>query len=82
MRGLGLVFGVIDLRVGRDGAHHFLEVNPQGQFADVEVRTGLPVFRSLAGLLAAGDAALPVGEGRAGFAGGTGGFPVADTVVR
>jgi len=56
LRGLGLLFGVVDLRLGRNGVHHFLEVNPQGQFADVEIRTGLPVFRSLAGLLAIGDA--------------------------
>lgn len=50
---LGLAFGVIDLRVSAsDGQVYFLEVNPQGQFAYLEIKTGLPITRSLAGLLA------------------------------
>jgi hypothetical protein len=48
---LGLVFGVIDLRVGTDGEIYFLEVNPQGQFAYLEFKTGAPIFRSVADLL-------------------------------
>ncbi|MFI1460588.1 MvdC/MvdD family ATP grasp protein [Nocardia carnea] len=56
---LGLRFGVLDLRVGLDGEHYFLEVNPQGQFAYLEIKTGLPIFASLAGLLAHGDSAVP-----------------------
>lgn len=53
MQKLGLVFGVIDMRVSADdGQIYFLEVNPQGQFAYLEIKTGLPIFRSLAGLLA------------------------------
>lgn len=56
MRKLGLVFGVIDMRVSvRDGRIYFLEVNPQGQFAYLEIKSGLPIFRSLAALLADPD---------------------------
>ncbi|WP_280400132.1 hypothetical protein [Nocardia carnea] len=58
MDALGLVFGVLDLRVGLDGEHYFLEVNPQGQFAYLEIKTGLPIFASLAGLLVDGDGAV------------------------
>jgi hypothetical protein len=50
---LGLAFGVIDLRVSaHDREIYFLEVNPQGQFAYLEIKTGLPIFQSLAALLA------------------------------
>ncbi|GAB3205722.1 hypothetical protein ACFXO9_25615 [Nocardia tengchongensis] len=55
MGALGLAFGVLDLRVGLDGEFYFLEVNPQGQFAYLEIKTGLPIFRSLANLLVLGD---------------------------
>ncbi|MEV6067689.1 hypothetical protein AB0L82_14140 [Nocardia sp. NPDC052001] len=55
MGALGLAFGVLDLRVGRDGEFWFLEVNPQGQFAYLEIKTGLPIFESLANLLVLGD---------------------------
>ncbi|MEU4311819.1 hypothetical protein [Nocardia sp. NPDC024068] len=55
MGALGLSFGVVDLRVGLDGQHYFLEVNPQGQFAYLEIKTGLPIFASLANLLIHGD---------------------------
>ncbi|MFC9997324.1 hypothetical protein [Nocardia sp. NPDC127526] len=56
---LGLAFGVLDLRVGRDGEFWFLEVNPQGQFAYLEIKTGLPIFESLANLLVFGDGTVP-----------------------
>lgn len=59
MGALGLRFGVLDLRVGLDGEHYFLEVNPQGQFAYLEIKTGLPIFSSLAGLLAHDDGTVP-----------------------
>ncbi|GAB2632530.1 hypothetical protein [Nocardia goodfellowii] len=59
MGALGLSFGVLDLRLGLDGAYYFLEVNPQGQFAYLEIKTGLPMFRSLANLLVEGDGAVP-----------------------
>ncbi|MFE3959171.1 hypothetical protein ACFXPS_33965 [Nocardia sp. NPDC059091] len=55
MGALGLAFGVLDLRVGLDGEFYFLEVNPQGQFAYLEIKTGLPIFQSLANLLVLGD---------------------------
>ena len=55
MRSLGLVFGVIDIRLGADGQHYFLEVNPQGQFAYMEIKTGMPIFERLADLLVTGD---------------------------
>ncbi|MGY4099301.1 hypothetical protein ACW2Q0_07035 [Nocardia sp. R16R-3T] len=59
MGALGLSFGVLDLRLGLDGEYYFLEVNPQGQFAYLEIKTGLPMFRSLANLLVNGDGAVP-----------------------
>ncbi|MEV6769401.1 hypothetical protein AB0N05_12330 [Nocardia sp. NPDC051030] len=55
MGALGLAFGVLDLRVGLDGEFYFLEVNPQGQFAYLEIKTGMPIFESLANLLVLGD---------------------------
>lgn len=59
MGALGLSFGVLDLRVGLDGEHYFLEINPQGQFAYLEIKTGLPLFASLANLLVHADGAVP-----------------------
>ncbi|MEV0246623.1 hypothetical protein AB0H76_08560 [Nocardia sp. NPDC050712] len=59
MGALGLSFGVLDLRLGLDGEYYFLEVNPQGQFAYLEIKTGLPLFRSLANLLVEGDGSVP-----------------------
>ncbi len=51
MLNLKLVFGAIDLRVGSNGKYYFLEVNPSGQFAYVELKTGLPLMSSLASAL-------------------------------
>jgi glutathione synthase/RimK-type ligase-like ATP-grasp enzyme len=63
MEALGLVFGVIDLRLDADGRYWFLEVNPQGQFAYLELRSGLPFVEPFARFLAAcasgGRAAMP-----------------------
>ncbi|MQY31611.1 MvdC/MvdD family ATP grasp protein [Nocardia aurantia] len=56
---LGLAFGVLDIRLGLDGEYYFLEVNPQGQFAYLEIKTGLPLFASLANYLVTGDATVP-----------------------
>jgi hypothetical protein len=56
MGALGLVFGVLDIRLGLDGEYYFLEVNPQGQFAYLEIKTGLPIFASLAQFLVHGEA--------------------------
>ncbi|MEV0033307.1 hypothetical protein [Nocardia sp. NPDC050793] len=59
MGALGLSFGVLDLRLGLDGEYYFLEVNPQGQFAYLEIKTGLPIFRSLSNLLVHSDGMVP-----------------------
>lgn len=52
LRRLGLRYGALDLRRKRGGEHLFLEVNPTGQWLFVEERTGLPVTRAVARLLA------------------------------
>jgi hypothetical protein len=49
--GYGLQFGAIDLARRRDGGYTFFEINPNGQWAFVEQRTGLPLRRHLADLL-------------------------------
>lgn len=54
MRGLGLVYGAIDMRIGIDDRYYFLEVNPSGQFAYVEIKTGMPITACIARLLASG----------------------------
>ena len=52
MRRLGLVYGCIDLAVGKDGNVYFLEINPGGQFLFVEdmVRE-LPLLRAFASMM-------------------------------
>jgi hypothetical protein len=51
--GLGLAFAAVDFRVREaDGAWHFLEVNPAGQWLGFEARTGLPITQAVAELLA------------------------------
>jgi hypothetical protein len=53
MAGLGLAYGALDFRVREaDGAWHFLEVNPSGQWLGIEERTGLPITQAVAELLA------------------------------
>lgn len=50
---LGLAYGAADFRVREaDGAWHFLEVNPSGQWLGFEERTGLPITQAVAELLA------------------------------
>jgi glutathione synthase/RimK-type ligase-like ATP-grasp enzyme len=44
---LGLGFGAIDLIHGRDGAYWFLEINPNGQWAWIETRTGQPIAAAI-----------------------------------
>ncbi len=51
---LGLRFGAIDLVEDRNGEIWFLEVNPTGQWAWIEDRTGLPIANALAEALANG----------------------------
>lgn len=53
MRELGLLFGVLDLRLGDDGQIYFFELNPSGQFAYLE-ETGVPLIQPLAARLARG----------------------------
>lgn len=59
MGALGLSFGVLTLRLGLDGEYYFLEVDPRGHFAHLEIETGLPLFRSLGNLLVRGDGTVP-----------------------
>lgn len=51
-RRLGLLYGAIDMRRTAAGKHVFLEVNPAGQWLFAEQRTGLPITRAVADLLA------------------------------
>jgi glutathione synthase/RimK-type ligase-like ATP-grasp enzyme len=51
-RRLGLVYGAVDMRRTEEGQYFFLEVNPAGQWLFAEQRTGLPISRSHADLLA------------------------------
>jgi glutathione synthase/RimK-type ligase-like ATP-grasp enzyme len=62
MEGFGLVYGAIDLRIGVDGEYYFLEVNPAGQFAYLEILTGLPLMDALASILARGDSSTISGS--------------------
>jgi glutathione synthase/RimK-type ligase-like ATP-grasp enzyme len=52
LRALGLAYAAVDLRRTPQGAYHFLEVNPSGQFRFLEERLGLPITQALAELLA------------------------------
>lgn len=47
----GLRFGAIDLARRTDGGYSFFEINPNGQWAWLEQRTGLPLRSRLADLL-------------------------------
>ncbi|MGH3914279.1 MAG: ATP-grasp domain-containing protein, partial [Pseudonocardiaceae bacterium] len=52
MAELGLVFGCLDFVVDQSGEHHYLEVNPTGQFGWLESTVGVPITDALAELLA------------------------------
>ena len=56
---LGLVMGVIDLKLGEDGEPVWLEVNPQGQFLFIEALGRLPLTAALADLLVSKGNASP-----------------------
>lgn len=43
-----LSFGAIDLILDKNGKYWFLEINPNGQWGWIEVRTGLPIAAALA----------------------------------
>jgi len=46
-RNLGLRFGAIDLIRDRNGKYWFLEINPNGQWAWIENRTGAPIAAAI-----------------------------------
>lgn len=52
MKALGLVYGAADFRLTPDGDYVFLEVNPAGEWLFVEDRSGQPITRAVANLLA------------------------------
>jgi glutathione synthase/RimK-type ligase-like ATP-grasp enzyme len=56
---LDLRFGAIDLIADRDGRHWFLEINPNGQWAWIERRTGLPLAAAIV------DELISIGAGNA-----------------
>lgn len=47
MRSLNLFFGALDF-VRTDHGHHFVEINPNGQWGWIEQQTGQPISRALA----------------------------------
>ena len=47
VRALGLRFGAVDLILDQGGGYWFLEVNPNGQWAWIENRTGLPLTQAI-----------------------------------
>jgi hypothetical protein len=51
----GLSFASIDLARRKDGGHAFFELNPNGQWAFIEQRTGQPLRAALADLLTGAD---------------------------
>jgi ATP-grasp ribosomal peptide maturase len=50
MRSFGLVFGALDF-VLTDQGHHFIEINPNGQWGWIEHQTGQPISRAFAAAL-------------------------------
>jgi hypothetical protein len=51
VRDYGLAYAAIDMIVTPNGEHVFLELNPNGQWAWIEERTGLPLGRALIDVL-------------------------------
>lgn len=57
MRRLRLRFAAIDFIVDAEGVHHFIDLNPNGQWAWIEEATGAPIASAIAdALLDEGDA--------------------------
>ncbi|WP_228473840.1 hypothetical protein [Streptomyces calidiresistens] len=54
LRTLGLVFGAFDFAIDRDGTWHFLECNPNGQWAFVDPATTREITVALADVLEKG----------------------------
>jgi len=57
VRLLGLRFAAIDLVLDQTGEYWFLEANPNGQWAWIESRTGLPISSAIVDELLAISAA-------------------------
>lgn len=51
MARLGLVYGVVHLRIGEDGQPLFIDLDPAGAWLQIEEQTGLPITQALARLL-------------------------------
>lgn len=51
MRELDLSFGALDFLVTSSGDWVFLEINPNGQWAWIEDKTGLPIAAAIADAL-------------------------------
>jgi glutathione synthase/RimK-type ligase-like ATP-grasp enzyme len=54
MKGLGLEYGSIDMRLTPDGQYYFLEINTAGQFLFIEYEVRLPISDAIAKHLARG----------------------------
>lgn len=50
-RRMGLHYSAIDLAIDVEGKYWFLEINPNGQWAFIELETGMPISKSIANLL-------------------------------
>jgi len=48
---LGLRYATVDLRIDETGEYVFLELNPQGQFLYVQIKTGMNITAAVADLL-------------------------------
>jgi glutathione synthase/RimK-type ligase-like ATP-grasp enzyme len=53
VRAMNLLYGAIDLIHGQDGEYWFLEINPNGQWAWIETRTGQPIAAAIVDMLQA-----------------------------
>jgi glutathione synthase/RimK-type ligase-like ATP-grasp enzyme len=51
MARLGLVYGVVHMRIAQDGQPIFIEIDPAGAWLQIEEQTGLPITQALARLL-------------------------------
>jgi glutathione synthase/RimK-type ligase-like ATP-grasp enzyme len=51
LKALGLSFGVVEFAIDRDGDYWFLEINPNGQWAFVELATGMQISKAIAAIL-------------------------------
>jgi hypothetical protein len=51
VRGLGLLYGAIDMILTPEGRYVFLELNPSGEYGWIEDLTGLPISEAIADVL-------------------------------